>query len=223
MCGISPGPRMQGMIPAFRFSYLGLVAGTLWRNVARLMLRAIVQLRRRGRKSVKQCAPQYIKGVIPQSFSWFFPPRGFANSLQNWRELRACHDRGWASANGIQPNALFPRSPSDESPNHLFQPSRLDHGTVIWGLFPDADFAARSLCPVGVMLRCIRIRTEARQPVPSSCDATHGSYRRRIPFQIAVAAGDAGSRCNSSALIALQEALAGRRQRSARAYIADWG
>jgi hypothetical protein len=200
------------------------VAGSLWRNVARLMLRAIVQLRRRGRKSVKQCAPQYIKGVIPQSFSWFFPPRGFANSPQNWRELRACHDRGWASANGIQPHALFPRSPSDESPNHLFQqPADWITGLSFGGFALTPTSQADHSCPVGVMLRCIRIRTEARQPVPSSCDATHGPYRRRIPFQIAVAAGDAGSRCNSSALIALQEALAGRRQRSARAYIADWG
>jgi len=73
-----------------------------------------------------------------------------ADSLQKKRELRACHDRGWASANGIQPHALFSRSPSDESPNHLFQqPSRLDHGTVIWGLCPDADFAGRSLLPGG--------------------------------------------------------------------------
>jgi hypothetical protein len=76
MCGISPGLRMQGMIPAFRFSYLGLVAGSLWRNVARLMLRAIVQLRRRGRKSVKQCAPQYIKGVIPPILLMVFSPSG---------------------------------------------------------------------------------------------------------------------------------------------------
>lgn len=70
---------MQGMILAFRFSYLGVVAGSFCGETLRGMLLATLQMRRSGRQPVDQAVHSAVyKGAIPSTLLTVFLSRGLA-------------------------------------------------------------------------------------------------------------------------------------------------